>query len=109
MTDAGYVDDLQYARDYLHSRKHRKSYRMIRMDLAGKGISSETLNLLFEEEGDQHREDVEDAVIKYARKFPEIDRTALGKICAHFYRKGYNPELIQTIVKESPLIFTLDI
>jgi regulatory protein len=109
VTDAGYVDDMQYARDYLHSKKHRKSYRMIRMDLMGKGISSETLDLLFEEEGDQSREDVEEAVIKYARKFPEIDRAAFGKICAHFYRKGYNPELIQAIVKESPLRFTLDI
>lgn len=108
VTDAGYVDDLQYARDYLHSRKHRKSYRMIRMDLAGKGIPSEMLDILFEEEGDQAREDVEEAVIKYARKFPKTDRAALRKICAHFYRKGYNPELIQTIVKESHLIFTLD-
>lgn len=98
--DLGYVNDYGYARDYLHSRRKRKSYRVIRMELLRKGIPPDILESVFEEEGEQERADVEEAVKKYIRRFPEPDRAALEKACAHFYRKGYDAELIRGIVRE---------
>ena len=68
---------------------------MIRQDLSQKGISQDILNLLFEEAGDQEREDVEDAVTRYARRFEPGDPAAYRKICAHFVRKGYDLGLIR--------------
>ena len=96
--EAGYVDDLEYARAYIRSRRKKKSFRVIRLTLSGKGISDEILDQVFEEAGYQTREDVESAVKKYARRFPELDRRAQEKICSHFYAKGYDIQLIRDIL-----------
>ena len=96
--EAGYVDDLEYARSYLRSKRGRKSFRMIRLTLAGKGIPEDILCQVFEEEEPQGEEDVEPAVRKYARRFSHLDRTAREKICSHFYSKGYDIQLIREIL-----------
>ena len=98
--EAGYVDDLEYARSYLRSKRGKKSFRMIRLTLSGKGISEEILNQVFEEAQAQGREDVEAAVRKYARRFDQLDRTAREKICVHFYAKGYDSQLIREVLSD---------
>ena len=95
----GYADDRQYAADYLRSRRKSRSFRVIRMELQRKGIPSDMLDLLFEEE-EQTREDVEEAVRKYVRKFSGQDPLSRKKICAHFFRKGYEPGLIHDILAD---------
>ena len=91
----GYVDDTQYARDYLYFKKGRKSFLQIKMELQKKGISSQVLEAVFEEEGGQQIEDILEQVRKYMRKFPELDFSSKQKIYAHFARKGYAGDLIQ--------------
>ena len=81
----GYVDDLQYARDYIYFKKGRKSFLQIKMELQKKGISSQVLETVFEEEGGQEMEDI----------LMQIDYASRQKIYAHFARKGYNSELIR--------------
>ena len=76
----GYVDDVQYARDYIYFKK---------------GISSQVLETVFEEEGGQEMEDILMQVKKYMRRFPQLDYASRQKIYAHFARKGYNSELIR--------------
>lgn len=98
--DAGYVDDDRYARDYLRTRRGRKSFRMIRMELGKKGISSEILDAVFEEEENQAVDDVRSQFEKYIRRFPEMDRTARQKTYAHFCRKGYSGDLIRQLLEE---------
>ena len=100
----GYVDDFSYARDYLYFKKSKKSYSMIRMELREKGISSEILDLVFEEAGFQDKEDLVPHVKKYIRKFEVLDAVAKRKICAHFCRKGYQAELVRDIL-EHPELF----
>ena len=100
LVESGYVDDLAYARDYLHSRRKRKSFRMIRQELMGKGISSDIIDLVFEEEGEQKREDLEEQVARYARRFHQHDRASMDKVYAHFYRKGYDTGLVRDILRE---------
>ena len=56
---------------------------------------------LFEEAGSQEEEDIRPHVIKYIRKFPELDAVAVQKTCAHFYRKGYPAGLIRKILEET--------
>ncbi|MDD7114519.1 MAG: regulatory protein RecX [Lachnospiraceae bacterium] len=100
----GYVDDLNYARDYLYYKKSKKSYPLIRQELKQKGISSEILDLIFEEAGPQKEEDLLPQIRKYIRKFDEMDATAKKKTCAHFCRKGYSSGLIKNIL-ENPDFF----
>lgn len=92
---SGYVDDLQYARDYIYFKRNKKSFLQIKAELKKKGISSEVLNLVFEEEGGQQKEEIFSQMEKYARKFPELDWNSRQKIYAHFARKGYAGSLIR--------------
>ena len=48
MKSCGYVDDTQYARDYLYFKKGRKSFLQIKMELQKKGIPAEVLETVFE-------------------------------------------------------------
>ena len=98
MKSCGYVDDEQYARDYLYFKKGRKSFLQIKMELQKKGISSQVLEQIFEEEGGQQIEDILVQVKKYMKKFPSLDFVAKQKIYAHFARKGYAGELIREAV-----------
>ena len=98
MKACGYVDDIQYARDYLYFKKGRKSFLQIKMELQKKGIPAEVLETVFEEEGSQQMEVILEQVRKYMRKFPELDFPARQKVYAHFARKGYAGDLIREAI-----------
>ena len=100
MKSCGYVDDMQYARDYIYFKKGRKSFLQIKMELQKKGIPSEILETVFEEEGGQQMEDILMQVKKYMKKFPELDFNSRQKIYAHFARKGYASDLIREAIKQ---------
>ncbi len=95
MKSCGYVDDAQYARDYIYFKKRRKSFLQIKMELQKKGIPSEVLETVFEEEGGQQMEDILMQVRKYVKKFTALDFNSKQKVYAHFARKGYAGELIR--------------
>lgn len=101
--EQGYVNDTNYARDYLYCKKGKKSYRQIRMELSRKGISGQILDALFDETGAQQKEDLQPQIEKYIRKFPTLDALARQKTCAHFYRKGYAAELVREILEDLDL------
>lgn len=96
----GYVDDRNYAKEYLYYKKGKKSYRQIRMELSKKGISGQILDELFEETGAQRKEDLQLHVQKYIRKFPVMDALARQKTCAHFCRKGYETGLVREVLED---------
>lgn len=100
MKSCGYVDDMQYARDYIYFKKGRKSFLQIKMELQKKGIPSEILETVFEEEGGQQMEDILMQVKKYMKKFPELDFNSRQKIYAHFARKGYASDLIREAITQ---------
>ncbi|MCD8019277.1 MAG: recombination regulator RecX [Clostridiales bacterium] len=95
-----YVDDENYVRDYIYFKKEKKSYRQIRMELEKKGVADWILDRIFEEIGEQDAEDLRPLLMKYIRKFPEMDSLARKKTGAYFYRKGYSLELIRKILDE---------
>ncbi len=101
MKSCGYVDDEQYARDYLYFKKGRKSFLQIKMELQKKGISSQVLEEVFEEEGGQKIEDILVQVKKYMKKFSNPDFAAKQKIYAHFARKGYAGDLIREAMDQA--------
>lgn len=96
----GYVDDENYAREYLAWKRGKKSFRQIRQELKRKGIGESILCLLFEECEEQGEDDLRPHIQKYIRRFPEWNKEAWQKTCAHFYRKGYAADLIQKILAE---------
>ena len=98
--NCGYVNDLRYAREYLETRRHRKSFRMIRMELRRKGIPDRILSLVAEEAGSQGEADLAPLVKKYLKRFPTMNDSAILKTEAHFYRKGYPADLVRSVVRQ---------
>lgn len=62
----GYINDYEYARSFIESRKERKSRREIYMQLVGKGVSRELIDEAFEES--YEREDSTEANSQTARE-----------------------------------------
>lgn len=95
MREHHYIDDERYVRDYIYSKKDKKSFRQIRFDLRRKGISQEVLDRIFEEEDGQSSQDLIPLIEKYVRRFSELDRAAKNKTYQHFARKGYQSDVIK--------------
>ena len=88
----GYIDDRNYARNFILAKKYSKSKKQIQAELLQKGVSSEIISEIFLEcYGD---EDVYDAIEKalLKRRFdPDSeDEKYLQKHLAYLARKGFS-------------------
>lgn len=86
-----YLDDLRYARNYVRSRKDRKSRRMIQAELHTKGISKEWIAKALEEEYPEENE--QEQILKWIQKKNYPSETADLKEKQRMYqflmRKGF--------------------
>lgn len=101
MTDMGYINDMNYARDYISSKKQRKSFAIMKLELRNKGISEVVIETVLNENGEQDIEDLMPLMRKYIRKFDEVDPVARQKIYVHFFRKGYRSDLVKKAFREA--------
>jgi regulatory protein len=105
----GYLNDERLAASYVRNRMNIKSKLMIKQELLQKGVDSEVINKVFQEEyGDTQKEDAELTAIKKAvakkTKDPEsLNYEEKQKLIASLYRKGFDLGKIRKIVEESEL------
>lgn len=96
----GYVDDLDYARNFIDSRKEKKSRREIKMLLAGKGVPEEEIERAMEE--CYEKETAALAIEKLMRKRHYIPEEASyeesQKFMAYLMRKGFSYDEIRRSV-----------
>lgn len=98
-----YVDDLQFARDYIANQSSRKSRRVIEMDLTAKGVARELIEEAFagiEESGDGPDE-AKLALMWLSRRHfdPETaDISEKRRMAAFLYRKGIGGETVRRAV-----------
>lgn len=96
----GYINDAEYARSFILSRKDKKSRREIYAQLSQKGLSEDVIEQAFEEcYGD---EDTENAIISILEKKhydPEhTDEYTTQKLMAHLARKGFGYQDIKHVM-----------
>lgn len=87
----GYVNDAEYARSFIDSRKDRKSKRELYMQLGQKGIAKDILDQIFEEyyDAEDSREAIE-AIMRKRRYDPEkATNVETQKIMGYLMRKGF--------------------
>lgn len=99
----GYVNDAEYARSFIDSRKDRKSKRELYMQLGQKGIAKDTLNQIFEEYYDveDSREAIE-AIMRKRRYDPEkATNVETQKIMGYLMRKGFAYDDIRKVLHVS--------
>lgn len=99
----GYVNDSQYAYDFIEYHKEMKSKNRIITDLLKKGIAGETIEAAFEEAVGNDRENLErEQIIRLAEKRHFIPQTATyeekQKMMAFLYRKGFSVDSIRSVL-----------
>lgn len=97
----GYIDDENYARNFIDSRKDKKSKKEIFAQLLQKGISKEVLERAFEEcyESNSARDAIM-AIMQKRQYNPETaDRKETQKIMGYLMRKGFGYEDIRQVIQ----------
>lgn len=99
----GYVNDRQYAYDFIEYNKEIKSKNRIIMDLRKKGISGDVIEEAWEEIVGEERQDLEkEQIIKLLEKKHFFSQTATlqekQKMMAFLYRKGFAIETIRNVL-----------
>ena len=85
----GYLDDRRYAEVYLHSQQGKKGRAMIRRELKAKGISSEWIDLAFEESPEDEGEMIYALLCKRAGEPHKMDEKELRRHAQYLARKGF--------------------
>lgn len=99
----GYVNDSQYAMDFIEYNKEKKSKNRIFMDLYKKGISKELIEEAWKDAVGVDRQELEkEQIIHWIKKknFP-LETASLRekqKMMAFLYRKGFTNELIRSVL-----------
>ena len=87
----GYINDYEYARSFIESRKERKSRREIYMQLTTKGVARDLIDAAFEE--CYEREDSTEAIRRLLEKKHYDPENATPeekkKVMAYLVRKGF--------------------
>ena len=99
----GYINDAEYARNYILNRKNKKSQKELYVQLSQKGVSSEILDDVFEECYDEDAsKDAINAIIQKKKYNPDTATYAdTQKILAYLTRKGFQYEDIRQVLQVS--------
>ena len=99
----GYVNDNQYALDYIYTYKDRKNKSRLTQDLLKKGVSKDIIdNALCDELGDEGIEYEKEQILSFIKK-KRFDSNTWSyeekmKLLASLYRKGYSMDLAKKLL-----------
>ena len=94
-----YVNDERYAENYINYRGKSKSKRQLKMELAAKGIEGTIIeNLMVDDRSDE--EALYNLLRKKIKNPKEVDEEKKRKIYVYLYRKGFNTELIASVLRD---------
>lgn len=97
----GYIDDGRYARKFVESRKASKSKREIYAQLLKKGVSSDLIELAFEEcfESGGETDAINQLIRKKRVNLSQATEEELHKLYGYLSRKGFRYEDIRQVVQ----------
>ena len=103
-----YIDDVQYAVDYLTYHESNKSLKKMEMDLLGKGIGKEDFAkavAIWEELGGRCEEtEMITALLEKKKYRDDMEWKEKQKIAAFLLRKGFSMEAINKSMKNDAFI-----
>ena len=114
LRDEKWLDDARFAGAFVRTRQSKRiGSRRIARELQAAGVDGDTARAAIAENRDPERER-EDLANEYAKRRrllirrhgPDYVETAEGrnKITAYLLKQGYDASLIQSVVKESPVV-----
>lgn len=93
-----YLDDYEYARNYIEVYGKRKSAAELKGALREKGIEKEQINSLLEELEPDEEGQIRHILEKRQRKEEEVTPERMKKDIAYLMRKGYSYEKIRSVI-----------
>lgn len=98
-----YIDDTQYARDYIYTYKDRKNKARLQQDLLKKGINKKIIEEALEEElsldsTDYEREQIINLLSKKHYDALNSSYEDKMKLLSYLYRKGYSVDLSKKLL-----------
>lgn len=94
-----YIDDAQYARDYIASKSRSKSKKVIQMELQRKGIAKEIIQETEECFTEQSQQELIERLIEKKRiSLETASKEELHKLYQYLLRKGFSYEEIRSAV-----------
>lgn len=101
LTNYNYINDKEFTRTWIETRKIGRGKRMLAFELKNKGVAKE----IIEEEltGLENDEEFEHALslVRSKSKYQNLDRNeAYQKVGAFLSRRGYNYEIIKKVLDE---------
>ena len=98
----GYINDMEYARSFIDSRKDRKSKKELYAALLQKGVSAEIVEQVFEE-ADYGEKDSRQAIEALMRKRSYNPETAdvkeKQKMMGYLMRKGFSYQDVRNVLQ----------
>jgi regulatory protein len=102
MTAYGYLNDQNFARDFIAYRKiHGNGLKKVRYELALKGLDRQIINDLVEEQFDEEEDliRIEKLLLKRSPGDETVDVKWLNRQVAFLRRRGFQDNLITTALK----------
>ena len=96
----GYIDDVSYARRYIEYRSKSKSRRQLKMELYGKGISSEIIAQIFDEMEEGEGETIRKLILKKSSKPQSLGEAEQKKLKMSLMRKGFAYSEIEKVFSQ---------
>ncbi len=95
-----YIDDGEYARNYIEARKDKYSKKKLKYKLMEKGIRKEIIDRVLEYTDIDERKLIIEELDKKTILYRELNYDKQQKIIASLLRKGYEYKLIQEVLEE---------
>ena len=98
----GYVNDAEYVRSFIDSRKEKKSKKEIYAALKQKGVASEVIEQIFEEMdyGEEDSRRAIEALVRKKNYHPETaDLKEKQKMMGYLMRKGFRYEDVTNVLQ----------
>ena len=95
----GFLNDGEYAEAYIESAVKRKGGRLIRMELKGKGVSEETIDVAMESLSKEDEEESARQILQKYMRGKVITRESLQKAYRYLMGKGFDYETARAALK----------
>ena len=102
LEDAGYINDIAYAKSFIESKRDRKFFgrRMITQQLSQKGVSKTDIDDAYSQlvDGDDERDAEQEAAIRALTKWLRTRDFDYQKAYAFLARRGYSTNVIKQAI-----------
>ena len=93
-----FLNDGQYAEAYVESLSKRKGSKLLRMELRGKGISEVEIDAALDTLPAEREEETAKVLLEKYMRGKVCDKTTLQKAYRYLLGKGYDYELIKSVL-----------